>query len=161
MWWLLGIIAVIVLLAYPATRVLLLGAGAILAVVLAATYLTSSREEAAAKTRIAVSELEFVDVRLQKQSYGMLTYNLVGRVKNHSPRYSASDFTLLVTFEDCVDDTTCDVVWQGQESPLVIDVPPGQARDFELYGVGDSDVRLRGKFQWYYRVVAVSGRRPS
>lgn len=159
MWWLVVGVVIIGILAYAPMRKALLGIVALMVIVVTVWYVANSLQEAVAKKRIALSELEFVDVRLQKPTYGSF-YEIVGRVRNHSPQYTASQITLLVTIEDCVDDTTCDVVWEGNESPLIYDLPPGQARDFEIHAVGDVDMGVKGALRWHYRLIGVSGRRP-
>ena len=57
--------------------------------------------------------------------------------------------------EDCVSDTNCDVIYEAMKSPLVGSVPPSQARDFEIGGVGDRDVRFKGKLRWNYSLTEV------
>jgi hypothetical protein len=124
---------------------------------LIAYFLISGRiEESASKTRIAPGEVELVDVRLVSSSGSV--YNLQGRVRNRSSRYTLSDFTLRVTLEDCINESTCDVVYHEGRSPLIGLVPPGQARDFEIFGIGSYDTRLKGSLKWYYSLGEVRGR---
>jgi hypothetical protein len=141
---------------FPKFRKVLIALAVAFAGLIAYFLITEKVEESASKTRIAPGEVELVDVRLVS-SLGN-EYNLQGRVRNRSARYTLSDFSLKVTLEDCTHESACDVVYQESRSPLVGLVPPGQARDFEILGIGSYDMRLKGSLKWYYSLAEVRGR---
>ena len=115
----------------------------------------STAETSASKTRIAPSEVEFADMRLLRD-FGS-NYKLEGRVRNQSPKYTLSHVELRITFEDCTNEDACDIVYQANESPFLISVPPGQVRDFEITGIGSYDLRIRGSLRWHYEVTELRG----
>lgn len=154
MLWLFAVVVLICAMLFPGFRKVLLVVAALLAGIVAVIYLRNESEEAGSKKRIALSEIELADVRLQGD-YG---YEVTGRVRNHSARYTLSGFALRVTLEDCMNDTTCDVVSQGNESAYGVFVPPGQARDFRISVIGTYALRLKGKLRWDYSLVETRGR---
>ena len=137
---------------FPKFRAVLIAVALLFAGLIAYFVISQHFEESASKHRIVPGEVELLDLRLVRSGSN---YDLQGRVRNRSSKYTLSDFTLKVTLEDCVDANTCDVVYQQDKSPLV---PPGQARDFEVYGIGDYDMRLKGSLKWHYGVTEVRGR---
>jgi hypothetical protein len=139
---------------FPKFRAVLIAVALLFAGLIAYFVISQHFEESASKHRIVPGEVELLDLRLVRSGSN---YDLQGRVRNRSSKYTLSDFTLKVTLEDCVDANTCDVVYQQDKSPLVL-VPPGQARDFEVYGIGDYDMRLKGSLKWHYGVTEVRGR---
>lgn len=121
-------------------------------------YLYERRQEAeraAAKTRIARSEIEFVDLAL-RPSYGRGWYRLVGRVRNRSPRYTLRELRLKLVMRDCRRVGDCEIVGETDEA-VYLSVPPGQAReideDVHFYDLGPP----RGKYQWEYSVTEIVG----
>ena len=66
---------------------------------------------------------------------------------------------LKLTLEDCINENDCDVVYQEGRSASLNSVPPGQARDFEILGVGSYDMRLKGSLKWHYELTDVRGRK--
>lgn len=151
---LLGVLVCAIL--FPKFRKVLIVLALLFAGLIAYFLISQNIEESASKRRIIPGEVELLDLRLVSRSGN--NYDLQGRVRNRSPKYSLSGFTLRVTLEDCVDANTCDVVYQEDHSPLVGLVPPGQARDFEISGIGDYDTRLKGSFKWHYALTEVRGR---
>jgi hypothetical protein len=150
---LLGVLVCAIL--FPKFRKVLIVLAILFAGFIAYFLISQDIEESASKKRIIPGEVELLDLRLVRSgSY----YDLRGRVRNRSSKYSLSGFTLKVTLDDCVDANTCDVVYQEDHSPLVGLVPPGQARDFEVYGIGGVDMRLKGSLKWHYALTGVRGR---
>jgi hypothetical protein len=141
---------------FPKFRKVLLVLALLFAGLIAYFLISHKIEESASKSRIAPNEVELVDVRLG-HDYSSV-YTLQGRVRNKSSRYSLSDFKLRVTLEDCIGGSPCDVVDQEDRSPLLGTVPPGQARDFQIYAIGSSDMRVKGSLKWYYSLTEVRGK---
>jgi hypothetical protein len=152
--WIFVAVVLVCAISFPRFRKVLLGTAALLVGIVAIVYLKDESEKAASKKRISPSEIELADLGL-RASYGT-SYVITGRVRNRS-RYTLSDFAIQVTLEDCQTDTTCDVVFQDNQSPRFVLVPPGQARDFKISDVGPYDLRLKGKLRWNYSLVETRG----
>jgi hypothetical protein len=140
---------------FPKFRKVLIVLAALLAGLIAYVVISSNVEESESKNRIPPREVELLDLRLFRSGS---TYDLQGRVRNRSSKYTLSGFTLQVTLEDCVDENTCDVVYQKGESAFTDAVPPGQARDFQITGIGDYEMRLKGSLKWHYALTEVRAR---
>jgi hypothetical protein len=122
-----------------------------------AFYLNDRHEEEQSLTRISASELSFENLLL-KQDYN--SYKIVGRIINHSQRFEASDISIVVTVQDCKPDVSppsCLVIGESKES-LFLNIPPGQARDFEHYVFFDTPVKPQGQLSWDYRIESISAR---
>ena len=111
-------------------------------------------EAAAAKTRIALSEIDLEDLALRPSAGG---YRLTGRLQNRSTLYTLTTLELVVKILDCTAPARCETV--GEETPVLhANVPPGQTRglDKPLYFL---DLPApRGRFTFTYKVVSISGR---
>ena len=115
--------------------------------------LEQNREREAAKTRIRIAEVDLSDLTLGSGS----SSTLAGRVKNNSKTYRLSEIVLKITMRDCDAAGKCEIVGE-EEVRSYSDIPPGQARDISQYvsfsGLGSP----RGKRQWDYSVVEISGK---
>ncbi len=131
-------------------------------VVGAFVYFLNEREDERSLARIQLSELEFENVTLTP---GYSRYKLSGRIKNNSPEFSVKRVDLLVTVQDCTDEPDagepdvreCVTIGESYEE-VDLDIPPGQARDFEksLYFPGGG-LKLLGEVEWNYTVSQIRG----
>ena len=153
MWWLVAIALLAGTIFVPALRKVVLVLCGLVVVVLAYVNVSADREAKASRQRIPLGQVGLDGLVLG----GDVFPSVRGRVFNNSTKYTLEDFTLEVTIEDCIGDTNCVVVYQDDVSPLIVSVPPGQARDFEITGVGDTDTRFRGHMRWRYRLVETRG----
>jgi hypothetical protein len=155
--WFFLIVLLVCAIAFPRFRKVLLWVVAILAGIVVVFLVWDRSKQATSKKLIAPSEIELVDVQLQGGS-STNNYNMIGRVRNHSSQYTLSDFSIKVTLEDCFNGTACDVIYQEDRSAFPGLVPPGQARDFDISGIGNYDMRLKGSLRWHYALTEVRGR---
>ncbi len=157
MFWVLLIIALIVMAFYfKWARYLLAALVGIVAII--ALYLVNASSEnqkkaEAAKHRMSASDLAIQDTTLSSPA-GNYSSQLSGRVRNLSPRYTLTNLQMRVVVQDCVD-AICDTVGDETES-IYVRVPPGQVRDFGHSFYFPNVARFRGKWQWNYTVQSVS-----
>jgi hypothetical protein len=146
MGWLIAIVVLIAAIVFPGVRKVLLAVIAIAALGLLVLYLNSEREEAASTSRVKASEVEISDLRLGRAQYGS-SYQLTGRVRNLSPRFTVTSLRLRVLLQDCLAANDCSTV--GDSTAYVsLSVPPSQTRAIDD-SVHSSDVPpLRGTFRW-------------
>ena len=138
-----------------ATVVLILVLAAAVALWLLIAHEEQAAEREAAKARIRESEIELVDLRMGP-GYGS-SFNVVGRVRNRSARYTLSELRLKFTMSDCVENRQCEIVGESVES-IYLGVPPGQARDLDRSVYFSYIGKPRGKREWTYEVVEVLGK---
>jgi hypothetical protein len=157
MMWVFAAVVLLCAILFPRFRKVLLGITVLLVGIVAVFYLSEASEQAASKKRIALSEIELADVGLKLDSAGA-SYTITGRVRNRSARYTLSGFALRIPLEDCLNETTFDVVRQDNEWAFVERVPPRQARDFEILTIDPDNLHFKGKLRWNYRLVETRGR---
>lgn len=122
-------------------------------------YLYNERQEQQETSRISISEiaLENVDLKPTFRS----GYDLVGTIRNNSPKYRLDGIDVTATLRDCEtkDKSTCTVI--GQASAYVaVTVPPEESRDFVAsLHFGNDKPRARGTLAWDYQVTAVTAKR--
>lgn len=153
MQWLFLLGVLVCALLFPKFRKVLLIVALLSAGVIAYFRISSYSKESASKSRINLSEVELIDVRLVSDDPNY--YTIRGRVRNVSEHYTMSDFKLRVTLEDCIGEGPCNVVYQEAKSPLIEPVPPGQARNFEISSIGSYHMRLKGSLKWHYELTEV------
>lgn len=116
-------------------------------------YHQHKSEEAKALSRVDINEIAFDNVRLLGSDYR--DYEIVGRVKNNSNQYTLKGVNLKITFRDCPQRDSLDgcVVIGEIDEFLSLNIPPGQARDFEesVYLYGDK-MKPKGRLVWGYHV---------
>ena len=115
-------------------------------------YLYDQRQEKLSKTRIPASQVAISGGRINLQ-YG--TYHFSGRITNNSQKFTLAQVELAVTVRDCVPNSTprsCVTIGDTRET-LYINVPPGQARDFDesLYFPGKK-LAPNGELEWQYKI---------
>ena len=115
------IIALIALaIAFKWVRWLLLALVALVVILVAYLMQQGSerhREAEASKHLISGAELELTDLGLSR-SYGT-SYQLTGRIRNHSPRYTLTGVTIEVTLKDCLTPG-----WLAVTTATQLDSPP-------------------------------------
>jgi hypothetical protein len=118
----------------------------------------SEAERRAARSRIAVGEVELDRPRLDRISLSSGPSMVFrSRIRNHSMRYAISGLTLELTYRDCMKGIPCEIV-AVETISTARKVPPGQARDEEVFLSSFPDSRhLRGKFRWTYRLIGTTG----
>lgn len=151
--WLIGIFAVLVLVGFAAGyRKVAAGLLAIALAIAALLYMQHREEEHLALTRIPSSELVFENVTL-KPYVG--SYRIAGRIKNNSAKFSVRQIDLVVTVKDCTQgaaEPQCVVIGESNEI-LNLNIPPGEARDFEeSVRFSGSDLKLKGRLEWNYSI---------
>jgi hypothetical protein len=111
-------------------------------------------EDAAAKRRIPIQNVELVDLRMSAQ-HSMP--RLTGRVRNNDKGHALTAVELRLIIRDCATPGRCDTVGETVES-ISMQVPPGQARDVDEM-VHFSGLRQGGVGRdWTFSVVSVSGK---
>ncbi|MBI4664605.1 MAG: hypothetical protein HY735_37915 [Verrucomicrobia bacterium] len=157
LWVVLIVIIVIVGLAVPRFgKALLICVGVLVGLVLI-WYFNHLQEEEASKKRIAANELDLIELRLLPQTYSAESFELVGRIRNKSGRYTLTDLRLRITMKDCLAANQCETV--GESSAwLFQSVPPGQSREIKESVYFSHLGRPGGKFEWGYIIEQISGK---
>jgi hypothetical protein len=125
----------------------------------ASLYAYNERQERKETSRIGVSEIamENVDLRPTFRS----GYDLVGTLKNNSPKYRVDGIDVVVTVRDCKtkDKSSCAEI--GQASAYVaVTVPPGESRDVVAsLHFGSDRPKAKGTLAWDYEITAVTAKR--
>lgn len=113
----------------------------------------SSRSAAAVPFR--VDDVELVGMQLGSADGGK-TYRVAGQIKNDSQDSSITEVQLKLVLQDCLESGDCQVI--SEERPTVqLNVPPGQARDFEVLPVFKGARAPKGQVNWRYEVIAAKG----
>ncbi|WP_447970342.1 hypothetical protein [Nitrospira sp. M1] len=84
------------------------------------------------------------------------SYVVSGRILNQSPVNPLHQVIVEVTVNDCERDV-CQVIAQEQ-GRVSKEVPPGQARDFQISIPFSSSVQVQGEAEWAYQVIDVNDR---
>lgn len=154
--WLVAIAVLVLLVMSAGFRKFALAIAVLVAVVGAGVYFYWDWQEKQSHMRIETNQLEFASVLLVPNSYG---YRIAGRVKNNARQFTLKAFELSIILQDCDDSTpepSCVVIGQAGET-VHLDVPVGQARDFDesLYFSGGTP-RAKGRMTWNYFVVSTT-----
>ncbi len=123
-------------------------------------YLYDQRQERLANSRIKASQVQATNTKILFE-HGI--YRFRGRVTNSSPTYAVSQLEFAIAVSECPQlpaAPACVVVAETRKA-LYIEVPPGQARDFNesLYFTGDPLVPAPNH-RWRYDLVAVRASEP-
>jgi len=148
--WIIGIVILVLLVISTGFRKFV-GILVLIAVIGGFIYWQNEKnEEKQSKTRIKPSELLFEDVLL-KSSYGS-GYDLIGRITNNSSNYTLKGVQLKLTFRDCdKDNKDCIIIGEDDEY-IYINIPPKQARDFKESVYLYSNLKIKGKMVWNYKI---------
>jgi hypothetical protein len=89
-------------------------------------------EEDAAKHRISLVEVDILSLSVVDPRFGSAEdFELLGRLRNRSSRFSLTSMTMIVQLEDCVaPEGPCDVVGEDEVTIRCV-IPPGQVRDVQ------------------------------
>ncbi|MBC6961814.1 MAG: hypothetical protein DWB48_03500 [Nitrosomonas sp.] len=155
--WVIGLIVLILLIVSAWFRKVAVSVIIVTGVVGSLIYVLNEREEERALSRIPLAELDFENVALKPSYSG---YKLSGRIKNNSQEFTLKQVNLLITMRDCIgtpDSQDCVTIGESHEN-MDLNIPPGQARDFEksLYFPG-GNLKLLGKLEWNYSVSGIKG----
>ena len=85
-----------------------------------------------------------------------LSYIIKGRILNHSSTHVLREVVFGVILKDC-DEQRCQTVAE-EKGRVSREVPPTQARDFQVTVPFSSVIRLQGQSQWSFRVLDVNDR---
>lgn len=150
MWWVVGVVILILLVVSAGFRKF---AGILIIVCVAGGFIFwqyQENEEKQSLKRIPHSEILFEDVSL-KSSYG--SYEIVGRITNNSSKYTLKGVQLKLTFKDCDKDNLSNCIIVAEENEHIYkNIPPSQARDFKESVYLPSDLNIKGKMIWSYKV---------
>ena len=148
--WIIGIVVLVLLIVSSGFRKF---AGVLVLVAVIGGFIYwqyQKNEEKQSKTRIKPSELLFEDISL-KSSYGS-GYDMVGRITNNSSQFTLKGVQLKLTFKDCdKDNKDCIIVAEDNEY-IYVNIPPKQARDFKESVYLHSDLKIKGKMVWDYKI---------
>ncbi|HRN81347.1 MULTISPECIES: hypothetical protein [Nitrosomonas] len=155
--WVIGLIVLILLIVSAWFRKVAVSVIIVTGVVGSLIYVLNEREEERALSRIPLAELDFENVALKPSYSG---YKLSGRIKNNSQEFTLKQVNLLIIMQDCTgtpDSQDCVTIGESHEN-MDLNIPPGQARDFEksLYFPG-GNLKLLGKLEWNYSVSGIKG----
>ena len=150
--WFIGVSAVLILVAFAVGyRKTAAGLLAVALAIAAWLYVQHRDAEHLALTRIPISELPFENVTLYPY---VGSYKIAGRIKNNSAKFTVRQIDLAVTVKDCPGGSAeqqCITVGESNEI-LNLNIPPGEARDFEeavrFYG----SPKIKGRMEWSYAV---------
>ena len=154
--WLAGIVVLLLLIFSGKFRKVAFGIVAVIAIGIGLIVLYTQEAKRESRDRIAVSELDFQDIRLQND-YG--SYRIIGRIKNNSHQYTLTGLGVNFSFEDCESDTprlNCVTIGEAKENYL-LNIPAGQVRDLSEY-VYPGSTRAKGKMVWHYFIFYTEGR---
>jgi curved DNA-binding protein CbpA len=109
----------------------------------------------ASKHRITPSEIELVDLAL-KENYGGWSYQLTGRIRNHSVRYTVQTVLLKLTMREIQSPAASEIV--GEDNVfLIVSVPPGQTRNVSGYVRFRDLPKPSGRLEWSYTITQITG----
>jgi hypothetical protein len=154
--WLIGIVVLALLVVSVRFRKFVLGFVALGAAVGGVVYLINEREESRSLSRIPVSQLIFENVMLSPDYSG---YKISGRIKNTSAQFTLKEVTYIVTMQDCTGELpskSCVTIGESRET-VYLNVPPGQARDFEDSVYLGATLKPKARLEWHYVVSETKG----
>lgn len=154
--WLIGIVVLVLLVVSVRFRKFVLGLVALGAAVGGVVYLMKEREESRSLSRIPVSQLTFENVMLTPDYSG---YKISGRIKNTSAQFTLKEVRYIVTMQDCTGESpskNCVTIGESKET-VYLNVPPGQARDFEDSVYLGGTLKPKARLEWHYVVSQTKG----
>jgi hypothetical protein len=152
MGWLFAIAILILLVVSTGFRKFTLAIVALATVAGGVYYFHSKHQEELAKSRIPAAQVAISNGRINLK---YSTYHFTGRIANNSAKYTLTQVALAITARDCASDSapqSCVTIGETNET-MYINVPPGQARDFDetLYFSGGG-LTPKGSMVWQYKV---------
>jgi hypothetical protein len=108
--------------------------------------------------RVALSEVKLSHMEV-RPGLNSRSFVVNGRLQNDSPEFTLMSATLQVTLEDChgIKGLECELIGQGQ-TDLLLEVPMGQARDFQTTVPFATVPKLQGEANWHYEILRVRAR---
>ncbi len=117
-----------------------------------------SQERALELNRIPFSDIQLSHMKI-RPGLNSRSFVVNGRLQNDSQKFSITSATLQVTLEDChgINNSECELI--GQERvELSLEVPGGQARDFQKTVPFSTVPKIQGEATWHYEIVQVRAR---
>ena len=114
-----------------------------------------NRERELAHLSFPLTHVELQHIQV-KPGLNARSYVFNGRIHNHSLNSPLHQVVFQVNVKDC-DEGRCQVVAQ-EMGRVSMDIPPGQARDFQITLPFSSPIQIQGQAQWDYEVVDVNDR---
>lgn len=107
-------------------------------------------DEKQSRKLILPSELTFEEVSLEPSGG---SYDFIGRIINHSHKYTLRGVQLQLTISDCAknDNNNCIIISEVDEY-IYINIPPKQARDFKKNFSLYSDINIKGNLALDYTI---------
>lgn len=156
LWLLIIVIVIIAAFAMPRFGITLLGLIGLIVAGLIIFYFAEKQQENLSKTLITANQVELSDLILVPR-YSSESYELQGRVKNKSTKYTLGDLRIKITMQDCVKPQECEVV--GESTAWIYnDVPPGQMRNLNSSVYFSGLPKPRGKHEWHYLISEIKGK---
>lgn len=117
-----------------------------------------SQERALELNRIPLSEVQLSHMKI-RPGLNSRSFVVNGRLQNDSPKFSITSATLQVTLEDCHgnNNSECELIRQ-ERAELSLEVPGGQARDFQETVPFSTVPKIQGEASWHYEIVQVRAR---
>lgn len=108
--------------------------------------------------RISFSEVQLSHMKI-RPGLNSRSFVVNGRLQNDSPRFAISSAILQVTLEDChgINKSECELIGQ-ERAELSLEVPEGQARDFQKTIPFSTVPKIQGEATWHYEIVQVRAR---
>ena len=117
-----------------------------------------SHERALELNRIPLSEVQLSHMKI-RPGLNSRSFVVNGRLQNDSPKFSITSATLQVTLEDCHGNNNSECELIGQErAELSLEIPGGQARDFQKTVPFSTVPKIQGEASWHYEIVQVRAR---
>jgi len=135
-------------------RALWITLAGVLSVVALSIWL-DNRERELAHSNFPLSQVVLENMQA-KPGLNSRSYVVSGRILNHSSMSPLHQVIVEVTVNDCESDP-CQIVAQ-EEGRVSKEIPPGQARDFQISVPFSSPFSLQGKSEWVYQVIDVNDR---
>jgi hypothetical protein len=159
--WIAGVIALLLLVVVVMTggfRALLLGL-IVLAAAIGIFILAEKTEERGSHHHISPPALAFEKATLLKSDDGT-NYELAGRIKNNSRKFTLTHLDIIVAMQDCpgISPTSnCVTIGESRVS-IYEEIPPGEARDFKK-SVYFGPFNPKGHLNWSYSVPETTARK--
>ena len=108
--------------------------------------------------RISLSEVKLSHMKI-RSGLNSRSFVVNGRLQNDSTGFAIMSAILQVTLEDCheVNEAECELIGQEQVE-LSLEVPVGQARDFQVTVPFSTIPRIQGEAAWHYKILRVRAR---
>ncbi|MDR4494692.1 MAG: hypothetical protein AB7P17_05710 [Nitrospirales bacterium] len=105
--------------------------------------------------RVSIAEVQLSHMKI-RPGLNSRSFVVNGRLQNNSQRYAITSATLQVTLEDChgINNSECELIGQ-ERAELSLEIPGGQARDFQKTIPFSTVPKIQGEATWHYEIVQV------